>query len=263
MSLRSLAKGFLTDDQRRSVRRAINSVTWLYEKPLALYRARDFDRRLPYIPNGRRWRSDIPFDLHFSIQQGVIEYTYRDVPTLKHPMEMALYTLLIWKLKPRTIVEIGSKAGGSAQWMADLMKIYGIDGKIISIDIAPPKPPYVRPEIAFLHGDANKLADCLSRDFLASIAHPLLVIEDSSHHSDATLAVLRFFDPVMQPGEYFIVEDGAVSDMGDDSHRGGGPGHAISQFLLETKGRYQIDASYCDRYGHNVTGNPNGYLRRV
>ena len=43
----------------------------------------------------------------------------------------------------------------------------------------------------------------------------------------------------------------------------GGPGRAISQFLSETAGRYEIDASYCDQFGHNVTGNPNGYLRRM
>jgi hypothetical protein len=25
---------------------------------------------------------------------------------------------------------------------------------------------------------------------------------------------------------------------------------------------YEIDAAYCDYYGQNVTGNPNGYLRK-
>ncbi len=176
-------------------------------------------------------------------------------------MEMALYTLLIWNLKPKTIIEIGSKSGGSALWMADQMAAFELDGRIVSIDLTPPTPSYHRSNISFLRGDANRLEDVLSREFLSSLPRPLLVIEDASHQYAATLSVRRFFNPIMQIGEYFVVEDGNVSDMGDDAHLDGGPGRAISQFLSETRGRYEIDTAYCDHYGHNVTGNPNGYLR--
>jgi cephalosporin hydroxylase len=40
-------------------------------------------------------------------------YTYRGVPMLKNPFDLALYLLLLWRLKPRTVIEIGSKSGGS------------------------------------------------------------------------------------------------------------------------------------------------------
>lgn len=258
--LRQFVKSWLSDADRARVRSVINAAKWPYIKLRGLWIRRGYERSLPFT-SGRRWGSDIPFDLHFTIQDGTISYTYRDIPCLKHPVDLALYTLLIWKLKPRTIFEIGSKAGGSALWMADQLRIYGIDGRIISIDIAPPSPPYQRPEITFLRGDANNLSECLSPDYL-DLPRPWLVIEDASHHYDATLAVLKFFDPLMRSGEYIVVEDGNVSDMGDDRKRGGGPCRAVSQFLLDTKGRYEIDANYCDRYGQNVTGNPNGYIRR-
>ena len=262
MSLREVVKSRVSPEQRRNIRALINAVKWPYVKTMGLWRRRGFESRLPF-KGGRNWHSAIPFDLHHSIQQGTINYTYRDVPCLKHPMEQALYALLIWKQKPRTIVEIGSKAGGSALWMADQMRTFGIDGRIVSVDIVPPQPPYQRAEIAFLRGDANRLGDCLKPEFLASLPRPLLVIEDASHQYSATLAVLRFFDPLMRPGEYIVVEDGNVSDMGQESNFDGGPGRAISQFLSETSGHYEIDASYCDQFGHNVTGNPNGYLRRT
>ena len=89
------------------------------------------------------------------------------------------------------------------------------------------------------------------------------MIEDASHHYDATLATLRFFGPKMRHDEYIVVEDGIVSDMGDDKARAGGPLRAVSRYLMETSGRFEIDSSYCDRYGHNVTGNPNGYLHCI
>jgi cephalosporin hydroxylase len=148
-------------------------------------------------------------------------------------------------------------------WFSDLQKIYGIDGRIYSIDIQPPAPPYDRPEIQFVYGDANDLAASVSEETLAALPRPWLVIEDASHHYDATLATLRFFGPKMRRGEYLVVEDGIVSDIGDDKMRAGGPLRAVSQYLQENPGRFEIDASYCDRYGHNVTGNSNGYLRCI
>jgi hypothetical protein len=36
-----MVKGILTDDRRGSVRHAIDSVTWICEKPPARYRARN------------------------------------------------------------------------------------------------------------------------------------------------------------------------------------------------------------------------------
>jgi cephalosporin hydroxylase len=261
--MRELIKSFLNNEQKRKVRTAINSMTWIYRKPLGLYRRRGLENRVPYRPGGRRWSSAIPFDLHISIQQGTIDYVYRDVPMLKHPIEMALYSSLVWKLKPRTIIEIGSKYGGSALWFADLMKTYGIDGRVVSLDIEVPTPPYRRDDIIFMYGDANKLGETVSPEFLASLPRPFLIVEDASHHYRASLATLRFFKPFMRKGEYIVVEDGNVSDMGDDGQREGGPGRAISEFLMESKDRFEIDTGYCDHFGHNVTGNPNGYLRCI
>ena len=51
--------------------------------------------------------------------------------------------------------------------------------------------------------------------------------------------------------------------MGDEARFDGGPERAIEEFLAGSGGRYVIEERYCDRFGHNVTGNPNGYLRRV
>jgi len=246
---------------RQQARAFMKTIRSPFVRLRRLWRSRNFESRLPFT-GGRTWRSAISFDLHYSIQRGTIGYTYRGVSCVKHPVELALYMLLLWNQKPRTIIEIGTNAGGSALWMADQMSLFGIAGRVVSIDINPPMPISLRPEITFLCGDANKLAECLSNEFMSSLPRPWLIIEDASHHYEATLAVLRFFDPLMQSGEYIVVEDGNVSDMGDDAHRAGGPGRAISQFLLETGDRYEIDTSYCDYYGHNVTGNPNGYLRR-
>ncbi len=212
------------------------------------------------LPGGRHWRSDVPVDLNWKLQRGTINYRYRDVPMLKHPVEVALYMRLIWETRPATIVEIGSQSGGAAVWMADLLNLFGIPGNVVSIDLKPPSPPYVPANVKFLEGDANDIGDTLTPQLLESLPRPWLVIEDSAHTYVATLAVLRFFDTRLRSGEYIIIEDSNISEMGgaDD----GGPARSIADFLQESGDRFEIDARYCDQYGRNVTGNPNGYLRR-
>lgn len=198
----------------------------------------------------------IPFGLIRSIQRGLLTYHYRSVPMLKHPIDMALYTDLVWHLRPRTIIEIGSGRGGSAVWFSDLLKNYNIDGKVLSIDLVPPKIEVSG--IEFYYGDAANLED----NMLDYGPHPWLVIEDSSHLAKDSLAVLYHFADQLHVGDYIVVEDGNVTDMGDAHRRGGGPLAAIHQFLKDDP-RFAIDRSYCDRYGHNVTANPDGWLKRV
>lgn len=235
----------------------------LYKRALGQLRRRASIAKVANRPDGRQWGSGLPISAVQSIQKGAARYSYRGVRMLKNPFEMALYPLLLWQLKPRTVIEIGSNTGASAVWFADLMATYGIDGKVISVDIAVPEPNLQRQDVIFLKGDALKLGDVLTPEMLSGIHRPLLVIEDSAHYPETSRAVLEFFDPVLQPGEYIVIEDGNVTDLGIAHKFRGGPGVAIAEFLARARDRYEIDAGLCDFYGPNFTGNTNGYLKRI
>jgi cephalosporin hydroxylase len=168
---------------------------------------------------------------------------------------------LFWQVKPRSVIEIGSYLGASALWYADMMRLFDIAGTVISVDVKPPLPPEPRDNVSYIFGDANTLGASLTPEKLAGLERPLLVIEDASHAAETTLAVLEFFAGVLRSGEYIVIEDALVSDLGVAHHFNGGPGLAISRFLA-AHSDFEIDASFCDHYGHNYTGNPNGYLRR-
>jgi len=260
MSLRELVKSRITPDQRKQVRHAINALKSVYVEPARAWR-RSQIKSYPALPHGRTWRSPIPPKLHWDIQDGVIGYRYRDVPMLKHPVEIALYMRLIWEQKPGTIIEIGTQSGGAAVWMADMLNLFGISGQVVSIDLKPPTPPYMPPNVKFLQGDANDIGKTLTPDLLTTFPRPWLVIEDSCHTYTATLAVLKFFDAKLRSGEYIIIEDTAISEMGDN-HGDREPGKAIAEFIRDRGTDFEIDSRYCDQYGRNVTGNPNGYLRK-
>ena len=207
-------------------------------------------------------RSSLPLDALNALQDGHVRYSYKGIPALKCPFDLALYALLIWNVKPRTIFEIGSNRGGSAIWLADKLRACAIDGHVWSFDVD--RVADVSDAlVTFRFGDAGRLGDVLRREELDALPRPFLVIEDSSHHRTHSLAVLDFFEPHMRPGEYVVVEDGIVTDLGLADGYDGGPGAAIAEFLGRHGASWEVDASYCDFFGRNVTWNPNGYLRKV
>lgn|SRR5262249_40615091 len=244
------------------VHQAGKRIEHLYKRQVCRLRRALLHWHIPYRPDGRKWGSGLPLLAAQSIQVGTLQYSYRGIPMLKNPFDVALYNLLFWQVKPRTVIEIGSFRGGSALWFADMMRNFDAAGKVISIDIQPPTASYQRDDVSFLEGDANSLAVVLTPERLAGIERPLLVVEDADHSPTTSLAVLEFFAPVLLPGEYIVLEDALVSDLGMAHRFNGGPGLAISRFLAAHP-EFQIDTSLCDKYGHNFTGNPNGYLRRV
>ena len=215
----------------------------------------------------KRWlrskrQSAIPLSLMESIQKGVLAYSYKGVPALKSPFDLSLYQHLIWELRPRTIIEVGAHLGGSTLWLADAAAVAGVDCQVHAVDLKP-ITGVSAPNINFHVGDARALDRLFSSEFMSALAHPMLVIEDADHQAETTLAVLRFFAPWLWAGDYLVVEDGMVGDIGIGHRFGGGPCVAIKRFLTECPGRYEIDRRYCDWYGRNVTWNINGYLRRT
>jgi cephalosporin hydroxylase len=206
--------------------------------------------------------SDIPSPLLNSIQKGTMAYKYRGVPMLKNPFDLAIYPLLLNQVRPRTLIEVGSHRGGSAMWFADIAASLGVPIHVYSVDIVK-VTDLNHPSVTFLEGNAQDLARTFDGDFLAEIPRPLFVIEDSDHHFRTCLSVLKFFDRWLSPGEYIVVEDGILSDMLVADGYEGGPVRAINEFLRINQDRYVIDRFYCDYFGHNVTWNIDGYLRRI
>jgi len=207
-------------------------------------------------------RSDIGYDLLLKIQRGTMAYTYRGLPLLKNPFDLAIYSMLLQRARPRTLIEVGSYMGGSAVWFADQAGLLGLGTGVISIDLEVPAVA-AGPSVRFLRGDARELGEVLTPAVLSALPRPLMVVEDSSHLSGTTAAVLEFFDPWLRPGEYIVVEDGILSDMRVADLYDGGPLRAIDEFLAKGAGRYEVDRGLCDYFGRNVTWNVDGYLRRL
>jgi cephalosporin hydroxylase len=195
-------------------------------------------------------------------QRGVMRYEYRGIFCLKSPIDVAIYLRLIHESGCRSIIEIGSKFGGSALMFRDFAyAVRGPEARIVSIDLQKPEVEFEG--VRFLEGDVHDLSAVFAANDLWALPRPWLVVEDSAHTAVACAAALAFFATHLQAGEWLVMEDGTLDELGLSDRYGGGPNKAIGDFLNVHPGVFEVGAQYCDMFGPNATYNPNGYLRRT
>jgi cephalosporin hydroxylase len=216
------------------------------------------------ITGEQAWLSSVPREFLKSLQKRLHNFSYLGVPLLKNPFDLAIYSQLLWRLKPRTIVEIGSESGGSALWFAHQLDAFQAECRIFSIDLI--KVEEVRhPRITFLEGDANDLGQTAGIDWTSDLQGPLLIIDDASHESSTCIRIADFIHPLLQSGDYFVVEDGVISDLYPEAYPNAtsGPHMGIRHLLEKHRDAYLIDRFYCDMFGYNATWCTNGFLKRL
>ncbi|HLQ76594.1 MAG TPA: CmcI family methyltransferase [Terriglobia bacterium] len=193
------------------------------------------------------------------IQQRIMEHTtYFGVKALKSPLDFWIYQELIHRLRPDVIVEIGNFCGGGTLALAHLCDLLN-HGRVIGVDLDHTRiPEMVRnhPRISLITGDACARFEKVTGGIRSG--EKVLIIDDSSHTYENTLGVLRAYSALIQPGGYFIVEDG-ICHHGLDVGPNPGPFEAIGTFCAEHP-EFVIDRS---QENFLVTWNPKGFLRRL
>jgi cephalosporin hydroxylase len=193
------------------------------------------------------------------IEKGHHASTYRGVPVIKSPFDYLILQMIITDLQPDLVVEIGTRFGGSALYLADLMNLQG-KGVLHTIDVmGNNEDPLIHD-----HPRIKIFKEGFENYSLASAGNfkQIMVIEDGSHQYTDCLAALEKFSPIVTRGSYYIVEDGIIDDLGKSNEYDGGPSKAIREFLL-AHSNYEIDREYCDLFGYNATFNVDGYLKKL
>jgi len=184
--------------------------------------------------------------------------TYFGIRALKSPIDFWIYQEILFETRPDFVIEIGNCCGGGTLALAHLCDCLG-KGEVVALDIsheAVPDTVRRHPRIHLIEGDARQSFPQVRA--LIPEAADVLIIEDSSHTFENTLGVLNTFSELIQPGGYFIVEDGIIRH-GLDGGVSPGPYEAIGAFI-ENHPDFEIDRS---REPFLITWNPKGYLKRA
>jgi cephalosporin hydroxylase len=190
---------------------------------------------------------------------------YRGVHIAKLPEDLRTFEHVIWETQPKFIVELGGgSVGASALWFADRLQTLCGGGKVISIEQEPMRSDFPAtkaavedPRITFITGDLTD-KEVVSKVKRMVRKQPTMVIEDSRHDYDTTLAALRLYSPLVREGQFFVVEDTIVDDAEVSIFGDHGVVPAIDTFLTEES---RFVRQNLDLYG--ITMHSGGWLQAV
>jgi cephalosporin hydroxylase len=201
--------------------------------------------------------------------------SYAGVPMSKFPEDLRVYEHLIWASAADVVIELGVQFGGSSLWFRDRLHALGryrspspklvigvdTDLSLARANLAAADRSYVD-DIALIegsvtdHATAGRVADRLPAGARC------LVVEDTAHTYDTTLAALRGFGRFVPVGGFFVVEDGCVDieqlRIDDGWPRGVLP--ALREWLAGDASGFVV-RSDLELYG--VTCHPGGFLQRT
>ena len=175
---------------------------------------------------------------------------------LKCPLDLWLYQELLVRTCPGIVVETGTWSGGTALYLAMILDHIG-HGRVMTIDVEakPGRPEH--PRIKYLAGSSTD--EAIIAEVRRSVGDDhAMVILDSDHSAAHVYNEIVAYSPLVQPGDYLIVEDTNVNGHPVWPDFGPGPMEAVDKFLSEND-EFVIDGR-CERF--LMTLNPRGYLRR-
>jgi cephalosporin hydroxylase len=202
--------------------------------------------------------------------------SYAGISMSKFPEDLRVYEHLIWESRPNVVIEIGAQNGGSALWLRDRLialagyvalppvRVLSIDADIAAArqNIASVDREFDR-TITLIEGDVRDPGLAREVESLLPSSSSCLVIEDSAHEYDTTIAALRGFSRFVGPGGFFVVEDGCVDveamRLSPGWPRGVLP--ALHEWLETEEGSRFAVRRDLEVYG--VSCHPEGFLQRV
>jgi cephalosporin hydroxylase len=202
--------------------------------------------------------------------------SYAGIRLAKFPEDLRVYEHLIWASKPNVLIEIGTLCGGSALWFRDRLRTLAAYTEVgpplvisIDLDVAQAREdlgaadPTYEDTIALLERDVTDPDLPSEVGALLPEGARCMVVEDSAHVFETTMAALEGFARFVPEQGFFVVEDGSVDyeelRLREDWPRGVLP--ALRDWLETAEGRKFKVRRDLEIYG--ITSHPEGFLQRV
>ena len=227
-----------------------------------------------------------------------IGVTWYGVNTEQSVTDLATVHGLLWKIKPRLLIEIGTMCGSSAVVLAKMMRDYDASARVVTFDKTSPEQRgakctlptsgYGSPHWSALKASGNLVSiigDATSNESLTMLRReakesggPVFVIDDASHVASLTVSLFNALSPLVSVGSYYLVQDtrldydcalsfltmkpGSVYWYCRRIQAEGGPARAVATIKRQ---RDFLRSWKQDRSVEQwvITQHPGGYLKRV
>jgi len=199
-------------------------------------------------------------------------WTWMGRPIIQYPQDVMALQEIVWRVRPRTIVETGIAHGGSSVFFASMLELLGGDGRVVAVDIDIRAHNRTAIEAHPMHARIDMIEGSSVDAGVAGAVRalvregPVMVVLDSNHTRDHVARELALYAPLVTKGSYLVVMDTVVEYMPQGAFpdrpwgKGDNPLTAVREFLAGTD-RFVVDTDIEDKL--LVTVAPSGYLRCV
>jgi cephalosporin hydroxylase len=193
-------------------------------------------------------------------------------PILQLPQDMFALQEIIFRTRPKYIIEVGVAWAGSLLFYSTILKALG-GGKIIGIDIYIPEDLKARiAKFGSLTSDIELITgSSIDEKVFQKVRETVgdsgevLVVLDSNHTHEHVLQELQMYSKLVGKGYYLICGDTIVEDIPPQTHRprpwgpGNSPKTALFEFL-KNNDQFENDTAIENKL--LLTCNPAGFLVR-
>lgn len=152
----------------------------------------------------------------------IYSFSWMGRPIIQLPEDMIRAQEVIYRVRPDVIIETGVAHGGSLIFYASLLKGFGIDGRVIGVDIE--IRPHNRkaieahelfPMISLVEGSSTAPEVVAKVRALVKPGAKVLVLLDSNHTKAHVAGELEAYAPMVTSGSYIIATDGVMQWLAD------------------------------------------------
>ena len=194
-------------------------------------------------------------------------------PSLQSPEDLIVFQDIIFKCKPKFIIESGVAWAGSLLFYASMIKILNLDTKIIGIDIFIPDDLKERifsfdisKNIELINASSIEDNTIKKLESIVGDSKNVIVHLDSHHTHEHVLEELKLYEKFISKGSYLICGDTIIEHIPEQTHRprdwgkGDNPQTALDEFM-KINDRFEIDKYYENKL--LISSQANGYLKCV
>ncbi|MGI0149757.1 MAG: CmcI family methyltransferase [Thermoplasmata archaeon] len=194
--------------------------------------------------------------------------TWKGVRCLQYAEDLLAISEAFFQVRPQVFIEVGTMFGGGILFYDTLMAATNPTGRIVGVDVytAEAQSNAISRAVCdtrFVRGDSKDPATIEQVRGLIPAGAPVMVLLDSDHSAAHVEAEIRAYAPLVTPGSYLVVMDGAMRELSVDPANPrewfvDNPSVAVERFLAGTQ-EFQQDPSK-NRFGPSLA--PGGFLLR-
>ncbi|MEM9012103.1 MAG: CmcI family methyltransferase [Pseudomonadota bacterium] len=203
-------------------------------------------------------------------------WNWMGVPIIQMPADVMATQEVVWATRPDVIIETGVARGGSVLFLAGLMQMMGLDGRVIGVDIdirahnrATIEAHPMAQRVHLIEGGSVDEGTLAAVRAQIPEGARVMAILDSDHSRDHVLAECRAYGALVTEDCYLIVADTLAGHVTAETapkrrsklwYAGDEPLSARDDYLAETD-RFVVDEEINGKLV--LSSSPGGYLRCV